>query len=110
MPLPFGETLTVLRSTGVDGNGDPLPGSAASTTVDGCAVWPRGTSTETVAGQDTVIIGYSALLPPATDVLATDQIQWAGDLYEVEGEPGRYQSPLTGTQPGILVALRRVTG
>ena len=105
------ETLTRLRGTR-DRFGDPTPGSEQD--IDGCVVWPRDAnasgSNEHLDGRDTVIVGYSALLPPGTDVKATDQIRWRGSVYDVIGEPGVYTTPFSGTDPGVTISLQRVTG
>lgn len=113
MFAPFGEILTLLRPPPKDRNGDPTA-PPTSTVLANCPVWPRDSNgsvgNETTFAQDTVIVGYTVLLPPGTDVLATDQVSWRAQVYEIEGEPGIYRSPLTGTTPGITVAIRRVTG
>ena len=43
------------------------------------------------------------------DAPVSVQTMTAGYTYEIEGEPGEYESPLTGTNPGILVNLTRVS-
>lgn len=104
--FPFGETVTVTRQVQAK-HGDKTPGDAHD--VSGCAVWPT-TTTETVGGQDTVIWGLTVLMPPGTDVLATDKVALRGVSYDVNGEPALYESPLTGTQSGIEVLLKTETG
>jgi hypothetical protein len=107
---PFGETVTLLRSTvtGQDGYGNDVR-TETEVEVAGCAVWPRG-STEQTAGRATVIVGLTAVLPPGTAVAATDRMRVRGLVYAVDGEPGVWTSPLTGTEAGTEVALTRVTG
>lgn len=105
------QTLTRVRSGGRDKHGDPT-GSPAELAILGCVVWPQTalSSAEKTAGQDTVIVGYAALLPPGTDILPTDQMRWRGLLFDVTGEPAIYTTPFTSTDPGVEVSLRRVTG
>lgn len=106
------ETLTRVRQARAR-HGDPS-GTPDELTIQGCVVWPGDAnasgSNEKTDRQDTVIVGYSALLPPGSDVLATDQLRWRGEPYEVVGQPSIYTTPFTGTDPGVLVSMRRVTG
>jgi hypothetical protein len=109
--LPHGETITVRRpsSPAATGpRGDPLP--YTTHTVAGCAFAPRA-STETVDRRDTVITGLTLFAPPDADIQPTDRIQRAdGSLWEVDGEPGDWQTPWTGWHPGLEIAVKRVTG
>lgn len=99
------ETVTRLRAAGRDRNGDPT-GDPSEVNIEGCVIWPTGSSEQTFQ-QDTVTSDYQVLMPPGTDVLPTDQIRWDGVVYDVDGEPGRYRNPFTGTDPGVLVTIRR---
>jgi hypothetical protein len=104
--IPFGETVTVARRTR-NSVGDYTDG--VTHTVAGCAVWPT-TSTETVGNQDTVIWGLTVLMPPGSDILATDKVTVRSVDYLVNGQPALFASPLTGTQSGIEVLLQATTG
>lgn len=106
MTFPFGETVTVTRQTQTT-YGDRTAG--ASHDITGCAVWPT-TSTEAIYGQDTVVWGLTVLMPPGSDVLATDTVTVRGVVYRVNGQPELFQSPLTGTQAGVRVLLQGATG
>lgn len=108
-PLP-GETVTLLRRTraGTDPDGNDA-WVTAEVPVAGCVVWPRASS-ELVEQQDTVIVGLSVLLPPATVVLATDRVRVRGDVYEVDGQPAAWTSPFDQQTPGVQAALTRATG
>ncbi len=114
-PYPFGETVQVVRrvQAGVDEDNNP----AYSEQVDAyeqCAVWPSDGNgsggNEYTDARDTVIIGLTAVLPPGVDAAAIDRVIVRGDEWEVMGDPQRLPSPLTGTDPGTPVQLRRVTG
>jgi len=114
---PLGEPVTVLRAGTPthDVYGNDVPGVDAETRYEGCAVWPRmsteGIQTrEDVQARDQVIDGLNVLFPVGASVLATDRVRVRGVVYLVEGEPGSYRSPLTGTTLGPQVALTRVTG
>lgn len=89
--------------------GLPTPGTVVETVVEGCAIWPR-TSSEQDQARSQVIVGLTVFIPPGVDVPATDKARVRGVLYEVDGDPGLYRSPLTGHASGTEVALRRVTG
>lgn len=106
-----GETVTILRPgpSTEDEYGNEVPGPPTETDVPGCAVAPRSSS-EDVQARDQVIIGLSVWMPSGTDVQATDQMRVRGVLYEVDGEPGGYASPFTGTSGPVQVALTRIEG
>jgi hypothetical protein len=110
-PFPLGETVVLLRPGPpvVDGMGQEHPGPDVEVPVAGCAVWPR-TSSEQDQAQSQVIVGITLFVPPGTQVDAHDRVRVRGVVYQVDGEPGLYRSPLTGHASGIEVALRRVTG
>lgn len=108
---PAGETATVLRPgpTTQDPYGNDVPGEDTETTYQGCAVWPR-VSSEDVQARDQVIDGLYVLFPAGADVQATDRIRVRGEVYLVDGEPGLYRSPMTGTTVGPQVSLTRIIG
>lgn len=110
MLFPYGQTLTLLtrQLTGRDGDGNAVYQNVP-TAVLNCPVWPR-TSSELVQGQDTVIIGLTAILPPGTDASAIDAVMVGADKYEIDGQPGAYVSPFTNMNPGIEVQLTKVGG
>jgi hypothetical protein len=108
---PAGETATVLRpgTPTQDPYGNDVPGDDTETDYGSCAVWPR-VSSEDVQARDQIIDGLYVLFPVGADVLATDRVRVRGEVYLVDGEPGVYRSPLTGTRLGPQVALTRITG
>lgn len=114
--LPSGDTVTILRPGAPtrDGYGNDVPGPPTEIPVPGCGIAPRdGTgagANEDVDARDTVITGLTLYAPYGTDIRATDQIRVAGDLYEVDGLPGSYRSPFTGSTGPVVAALKLVTG
>jgi len=110
MTFAFGEAVTLhgRTVTGQDSDGNDVY-SDAPTTLTGVPVWPRS-STELVQGQDTLIVGLSALLPAGTDVSSVDRVTVYGKDYDIDGEPGTFRSPFTNLDPGVLVNLTRATG
>lgn len=99
------ETVTVVRPTGKDSFGDPLPGTATEFDLPGCLFAP-GASQETPPGEPANQVDTHATIyaPPAADVRASDQIRARGVLYEVVGEPAVWSGF------GTVIELRRVTG
>lgn len=107
--MPYGVTVTVVRSGGID----TRTGDAVATVVEidypGCAVWPQGSGEQTFQ-QDLVPAGYAVLLPPGAVVTAQDRVRLFGRVWDVEGEPAVWQSNLTGFRAGVQVAVRRTEG
>ena len=110
LPLPAGETVVLLRrtQTGRDAHGNAV-WSIAETLVEGCAVWPTG-STEQIQGQDQTSERLTVLAPYGTDIRSTDQARVRGLAYEVVGLPSSWRSPLTATRAGVEVRLVRIQG
>lgn len=114
--LPAGDTVTILRpgAPSRDVYGNDVPGPPTEIPVPGCGIAPRdGTgagSNEIVDARDTVITGLTLYAPYGTDIRATDRIRVGGDLYEVEGLPGSFRSPFTGSTGPVVAALELVTG
>ncbi|GAA1455383.1 hypothetical protein GCM10009602_69580 [Nocardiopsis tropica] len=110
-PFPLGETVVFLAAgqAGRDEMGLPVPGPVTETPVAGCAVWPR-MSSEQDQGREQVVIGLVVFVPPGVEVPSADTARVRGTVYEVDGEPGFFRSPLTGHASGTQVTLKRVTG
>ena len=98
-----------VRPAGNDALGDPL-GPAVRTALEGCSQAPRESSDVHDRGRQGVIVGLTLYMPPTTDLLHTDQVEVDGVLYDVEGVPGDWNSPLTGWHPGKVVNLTRAAG
>lgn len=111
-PYTHGETVILHRpSTTTDRYGDQaVTGWVESGWFDGCAVWPRTSDELTEQGRQGVIVGLTVVLPDCADVGPHDRCEVGGVMFEVDGEPGRWRSPLTGWAPGVEVRLRRVDG
>jgi hypothetical protein len=106
-----GETVTVVRAgtPTEDDYGNEVPGPSTETDVPGCAVAPRSSS-EDLQARDQVIVGLTVWMPSGVDVRPTDQMRVRGVLYDVDGEPGGFRSPFTGSAGPVQVALTRVSG
>lgn len=114
--LPAGDTVTILRPgpPTEDVYGNDVPGTPTEICVPGCAVSPRDSTgagtNEITDARDTVIVGLTLYAPAGTDIRATDQVRVNGELYEVDGQPGRFRSPFTSSAGPVVVALELVTG
>jgi hypothetical protein len=113
--LPHGDVVTIVRSGPPtrDEYGNDKPGPPIEILISGCAFAPRsgtGGSTELTDARDTVITGFTLYAPYGTDIRATDRIRVGGQLYEVEGLPGSFRSPFTGSTGPVVAALELVTG
>lgn len=114
MRFPHGETATIQRpTTTTDRYGNTVVdwSTPTETVVAGCAFAPRTTDEDRGNYRQGVIVGLTMYAPPGTNVTATDRIRRAdGTVFEVEGQPGEWANPFTGTDFGVQVALRRVQG
>jgi hypothetical protein len=114
--LPQGETITIVRPgpPTQDAYRNDVPGIPAETDVPGCGIAPRDGNgsggNEIVQARDTVIAGLVLYAPSGTDLRATDRVRVAGVLYEVDGPPGAFRSPFTGSTGPVVAALQLVTG
>jgi hypothetical protein len=109
--FPSGEVATIIRPGPPtrDDYGNDVPGPDVETDYAGCAVWPR-VSSEDEQARDQIIEGLNVLFPVGADVLSTDRVRVRGETFHVDGDPGIYRSPLTGTELGPQVSLTKVTG
>lgn len=115
-PYPFGTTITVQERVAapVDRYGE-VTYTWVSRTIDGCAVAPRSSSRGaggelSDGGRQGVIVGLTVYAPPDSAIDAHARVEIDGELFEVDGEVGRWRSPLTGWAPGDEINLKRVEG
>lgn len=110
-----GETVTRLRATATT---DPYSGEATgsdwstpdSLDIDGCGFNPGGSSEPLQEGRNAVITRPEVYAPADADVLSGDRLVVRGLTYEVQGDPADWRSPFTGWNPGLVIALERVSG
>lgn len=114
--LPDGDVVTIVRPGPPtrDIYNNDVPGPPTEIQVPGCGIAPRDStgsgSNELTEARDTVISGLILYAPYGTDIRATDQVRVGGDLYQVEGLPGSFRSPFTGSTGPVVAALELVTG
>lgn len=85
---PLGaEKITATPEPQLDPNGDPIPGTSDPFDIEGCALWPRGTSEDNFRSATTT--EDLVLLAPVyeTDLSAQMTITWRGRTYHAEGQP-----------------------
>lgn len=115
MSLPFGVTVIVHRySRDIKGNRTEV----SSHTVAGVGIAPTGgsagwgvASDENNVRGDTVTTGEVLYGPYDMDVNARDVVEFPdGRMFEVDGAPARWRSPLSGWAPGTVVNVKLVEG
>lgn len=102
---------SVVQHTRTRGTPDSLGNDTwtdTDTTRPNAVLYPR-VSTELVQGQDTNIIGLTAVFIPAITVTATDEFTARGERWAIDGLPGQYVSPFSG-HTVTQVFLTRVEG
>jgi hypothetical protein len=106
---PFGETVVhhTRAVTSQDSLGNDVY-TDTDTTLTHVTLYPRE-SVELVQGQDTNVIGLTAVFKPAVTVVSADEFTARGVRWRVDGEPAQYHSSLTGATLTKL-NLTRVTG
>jgi hypothetical protein len=113
MRFPYGVMVTIVRAVpgGTDPYGDPIPGTTERIDIPRCGLAPRMSMESSARGRQGVIVGQTVYLPEGSPaVLYIDQLEVAGVLYDIEGDPGLWVSPFTGWAPGIEVAVKRAVG
>lgn len=105
------DTVTILRPATTTSRGTTIPDwtHATETSVSGCSVQPAATS----LSQDGRVLGiedgWTAYVPPGTDVREGDRVRWNGELYTINGAPRAWASP-TGRVAHLALNLRRWSG
>lgn len=117
-PFPHGVTAYVQKPQVVT---DPYSGeetrldwtNMTETAYEGCAIVPRTPDAgrePLISGRFPVYIGVYVLGPIDMNVGPRDRIRVNGEVFEVEGDPVKWISPLTGNHLGTQVNLLRMEG
>jgi hypothetical protein len=108
MRLP--DPVVIVRGPVKDAFGDlPADGVAERFCTRG-AYADAGTSEDVTSRGATVSTTSTLYLPFGTDVVRTDRIEVRGRVWEIDGDPQHWRSPLTGTPATTVVNLRSVRG
>ncbi|MFJ3878065.1 hypothetical protein ACIPW5_11455 [Streptomyces sp. NPDC090077] len=91
---------------------DWAPGAVTRLTVSGLNIQPASQSEAADEQRTAVVTGYKVQSAPGTDpdVRAADRIEWAGRLYEVQGEVGRWPQLFSDTVHHVEFVMDRATG
>ena len=108
MNFPHGTMLTLVSTTTTTDDYGDTTTTTTETPWGPCAVAPRYATESTDPRVPPVIVGKVIYGPP-TDIDSDDRIRIDGELYEVDGLPGEWQSPFTGWHPGIEVPVKRAS-
>lgn len=102
--------LTILRPTERDEDGNRGEDTVAGT-LTGCAVAPRTTADASLRASDTSREELDVFCPDIdADVSTSDRVEYAGNVYEVDGLPQRWVNPFTGARPGCVIQISRQVG
>ena len=82
---------------------------ATETTVTGCSVQPASTSLSLDGRVLGITDGWTAYLPPGTDVKDGDRVKFNNETFEIDGAPRVWTSP-TGAVSAIQLNLKRWSG
>lgn len=114
MRHPYGETITVTRPTVLadawDDSGAPLPGPDEVFTVDDVAIAPQTSDESPEAPGVFVVTAFNLYCPPGTVFEPSDVITVRGvPGWQVEGETAAstWRNPFNGSNPGVVVTVRR---
>lgn len=99
-----------VRPPATDEYGDPLEGDSEEETITGAFTAPRTSFDADGRVRDGAVIGLSLFAPDGSDIVRTDLIEVDGELWRIDGDVGRWRSPLTGWKPGLTADLVRAVG
>lgn len=113
--FPFGEPVDVGRAGVLV---DPYSGEPEGedwdnptvTRYEFCAVGHGPSSEQLLVGRNPADIALVVYLPFAADVTTKDRVRVRGVVFDVYGDPFRWQSPFTGDQEGTELVLRAREG
>jgi hypothetical protein len=91
---------------------DWSPGAVSRLTVTGLNIQPASQTESADEQRTAVVTGYKVQSAPGTapDIRAADRIEWAGLLYEVQGEVGRWPQLFSDATHHIEFVMARATG
>lgn len=101
------ETVVRLRPSGPAGRHGARAAEGESN-IRNCTLIPL-VSDEQGGDVATTTTAYTLVMPPGSDLKATDRVRARGLVWDVEGEPGDYRSK-RGKRKAAIAVIRRVTG
>lgn len=114
MDFPYGELVEVLAATtSTDEYHNEVEDWTDPETVDSdprAGVEPRPSTFENTDSRNAITDGYTLYLRPGVTVTALNRVRVRGEIWQVQGPPAVWRSPLTGWEPGVVVQVGRVDG
>ena len=98
------ETITVIRKAKVDRLSDDTA-TTSTHTIDGCVVLPRASHEEEKGW--VIVEGKQVVAPFGSDILADDQVEHEGVVWDVDGAPGPYRKK-NGVGKATIFYLKRL--
>ena len=111
LPSWANDTIVIKRPKKVDSRGSKIDDwtQATSTTVNGCTVQPASTSLSMDGRVLGISDGWTAYVPPGTDVKEGDRVVFNSETFVINGAPRVWNSP-TGRVSAIQLNLMRWSG
>jgi hypothetical protein len=114
------QTITVIRASRIEERGDEILNwdAASEWDIDGCRLQPMATEevqfTGSVASEggtarSAIVTRWKVFGPVGADIAPLDRARYVDDVYDVEGQIGRWPSPSEALAHTEFV-LRRVEG
>lgn len=97
-------TVTVVRTPKVDRFSDVSPAETRHD-IEGCAILPRASHEEDKGW--VIVEGRMVVAPFESDILADDQVEIDGVLWDVDGAPGDYEKK-NGRGKATIFYLKRL--
>lgn len=104
--------ITVVRTTpgGLDALGNPAESSTSRHQIPGVLA-PRTSDDVEGPGRSGVVVGLELFCPdPDADLQHTDQVEYTGELWDIDGDVGVWRSPYGDGADGLSCALKRGAG
>lgn len=111
LPSFFTQSITRIRPGTKTLRGSEVPDWSVATTatINSCSVQPAGTSLSQDGRVLALTDGLTAYVPAGSDIKAGDRIEYAGEIYTINGSPRVWPSA-SGGLDHIQLNLERWSG
>lgn len=107
-PGDAGRITRIRKSTERDAHGNLRATGEQRLVIEPASVQQVST-VETIGGRDAIASSLQAILPAGSDLLATDEVEWQGVRYLVDGDPFVRVGPVAALDH-VEVTLQRKVG